>query len=83
MRPRPDPRFPCNQAQQEYDKLSGNEFDTEFAHYMVEDHQKDFDDFQKEAEAGDAKVSPLAKQQLPTLEKHLKTAQSLEGKAAK
>ena len=70
------------EAQQEYDKLaklSGGEFDAEFSHYMVEDHQKDIDDFQKEAQAGDAKVSPLAKKQLPTLRKHLKIAQSLGG----
>lgn len=75
---------PMPEAQQEYDKLaalSGSAFDSEFARYMVEDHQKDIADFQKEAQAGDAKVSPLAKRQLPTLEKHLKIAQSLSADA--
>jgi putative membrane protein len=71
------------EAQSEADKLSkmsGAEFDREFVSYMVSDHQKDIEEFTKEAEANDGKVSALAKKQLPTLKKHLKLAQTLQSK---
>jgi putative membrane protein len=74
------------EAQQEYDKLAGlngSAFDTEFTRYMKEDHQKDIKEFEEQAKAGDTKVGPLAKQQLPTLREHLKMAEKLEGEAAK
>jgi putative membrane protein len=69
------------EADAEYTKLqgmSGAAFDKEFASYMVDDHKKDIDKFQKEANSSDpTQVTDLAKQTLPTLQKHLKTAQSL------
>lgn len=66
-----------------YDMLagkSGKDFDTAFVSHMVDDHKKDIAKFEEEAKANDAKASSLAKQQLPTLKKHLATAQSLQRK---
>ncbi|MBZ9974213.1 MULTISPECIES: DUF4142 domain-containing protein [unclassified Mesorhizobium] len=57
--------------------LSGAAFDQEFTTYMVSDHQKDIAEFRDEAKTGSSKVAKLAKKTLPTLEKHLKIAQSL------
>jgi len=74
---------PSSAAQKDYDKLAklkGAEFDREFAHHMVEDHQKDIAKFQKEADAKNGPVSNLAQQQLPTLKKHLQMAQTLQSK---
>jgi hypothetical protein len=48
---------------------------------MVADHKKDIKDFEKEANKSDA-AGAYAKQTLPTLHKHLETAQSLTGAAA-
>jgi predicted outer membrane protein len=46
---------------------------------MVKDHQNAIDMFQAEAASSDpAQVTDLAKQTLPTLKKHLQTAQSLQ-----
>jgi len=59
--------------------LSGAEFDKEFVSAMIDDHKKDIDAYQQEAGSGDAaQVTDLAKQTLPTLKKHLQTAQSLQ-----
>lgn len=58
--------------------LSGNAFDREFKMMMVDDHQKDIAKYQTQATVpGD--VGALAKETLPTLQKHLKMAQSLAG----
>jgi putative membrane protein len=48
---------------------------------MVEDHQKTIAEFKAEADAGSGAVAGMAKAQLPTLEKHLTTAQSLQKQA--
>ena len=58
-------------------RLSGPAFDREFARYMVTDHKKDIADFQKEARHGDRASAALARDTLPDLQKHLKTAQHL------
>ena len=72
------------EAEAEYTKLQGlkgKDFDKEFVSYMVDDHKKDIDDFQKEADSSDpAQVTDLAKQTLPKLKKHLDTAESLQKK---
>lgn len=58
--------------------LSGAAFDREFKMMMVEDHQKDIAKYQTQATVpGD--LGALAKETLPTLQKHLKMAQSLAG----
>jgi putative membrane protein len=59
--------------------MKGSGFDKDFLAMMVEDHQKAIDKFQMEADSSDpAQVTDLAKQTLPTLKKHLQTAQSLQ-----
>jgi putative membrane protein len=66
-------------AKAEYLKLkvlSGRSFDKEFARYMVKDHQADIKDYQKQAARSGA-AADLAKETLPTLQEHLKMAQSL------
>lgn len=70
------------EAMSEYNmatSMSGEGFDKDFAEAMVKDHQKAIDMFQQEADSGDpAQVTDFAKQTLPTLKKHLETAQSLK-----
>jgi putative membrane protein len=61
-------------------KLSGDSFDREFAKHMVADHKKDIKDYEKAAKKNDA-AGAYAKEALPTLHKHLETAQSLGGGA--
>ena len=61
------------------EKMSGAAFDRAFAQHMVADHKKDIRDFEKQAKKNDA-AGQYAQQTLPTLRKHLETAQSL-GKA--
>ena len=64
--------------QQKLDKLSGRDFDREFASYMVQDHKEDIADFESEASTPDKPVIvALAKKTLPVLQKHLATAQKL------
>jgi putative membrane protein len=58
--------------------MSGAGFDKDFLSAMIKDHQKAIDMFQQEADSSDpATVTDFAKQTLPTLKKHLETAQSL------
>jgi putative membrane protein len=58
-------------------QLSGSDFDKEFIRVMVEDHQKDIAEFKQEGGNGHGPVQQLAAQTLPTLEKHLQIAKSL------
>ena len=78
------PSQPTAEAQKMYDamsKLSGDEFDKQFAMHMVMDHQKDIAEYRAHAnDAKNSEVAAFAKETLPTLEKHLKAAQSLEKK---
>jgi putative membrane protein len=59
-------------------RLSGPKFDREFADYMVKDHRKDISDYEKQAK-GKGPVADMARDTLPTLRKHLETAQHLTG----
>ena len=56
--------------------LSGASFDRAFAKAMIKDHQDDIKEFQKESQKIDA-AGQFAKDTLPTLQKHLQTAQQL------
>ena len=58
-------------------KLSGAAFDSAFAKHMVQDHKKDIAEYQKEAKRNDGQVSQYASSTLPTLQKHLESAQAL------
>jgi putative membrane protein len=62
-------------------KLSGDAFDRAYIKQMVEDHEKDIAEFRKESARGaDADVKQFAASTLPTLEKHLEEAKTLQGK---
>jgi putative membrane protein len=59
-------------------KLSGAQFDHAYMADMVKDHKTDVAMFQRESSAGgDPDVKGFATETLPTLEEHLKQAQSL------
>jgi putative membrane protein len=76
----PIPHNTVAQAMHERERLSGlrnSQFDREFARFMVRDHQKDLVEFRTEAAAHQGMVSKLAREQLPTLQKHLDMASAL------
>jgi putative membrane protein len=68
-----------------FDRLSGlqgPEFDRTFVRAMIDDHKKDIARFQTQAKLiGPA--ADYAKQTLPTLQKHLQTAEALAAAKAK
>jgi len=75
------PTQPTSEQMQRYaalERLSGAEFDKEFATTMVKDHQEDIAKYEKQAKSGDSKVAKLAEDTVPTLEHHLAAAQSLQ-----
>jgi putative membrane protein len=58
-------------------KLSGAAFDRAYMQEMVADHRKNVNEFRKQSQSGkDAEVKAWAAKTLPTLEEHLKMAQS-------
>ncbi len=60
------------------EKLSGEPFDQAYMQDMVKDHKKDVSDFRRESKsAQDRDVKKFAAQTLPTLEDHLKQAESI------
>jgi putative membrane protein len=60
------------------EKLSGEQFDQAYMKDMVKDHKKDVSDFRRENRAAqDPDVKKFAAQTLPTLEDHLKQAESI------
>jgi len=59
-------------------KLSGAEFDRQYMAHMLSDHKKDVSEFKKaSASAKDSDLKAFAGKTLPTLEEHLKLAQSV------
>lgn len=73
----PDPK---DQAETDHlQNLNGQQFDQAFLKHAVMDHQKDIQEFQKEANSGsDPQLKQFAQQQLPTLQKHLQMAQQAQ-----
>lgn len=64
------------------EKLSGEEFDQAYMKDMVKDHKKDVSDFRRESKsAQDPDVRTFATKILPTLEDHLKQAESIASPA--
>jgi putative membrane protein len=59
-------------------RLSGAEFDRQFAAEMVKGHEEEIAKYRRQAESGDSKVAELAEELLPTLEEHLAAAQRLQ-----
>jgi putative membrane protein len=61
------------------EKLSGGQFDRAYMDDMVADHKEDVADFKKEASSGkDSDLKSFASKTLPTLEDHLKMAESTD-----
>jgi putative membrane protein len=60
------------------ERLHGRAFDMEVRRGMIDDHQKDIAKFEDQARSGDRATAALARRQLPTLQKHLRIAQSLK-----
>jgi putative membrane protein len=58
-------------------KLSGAAFDKKFASEMVKDHKKEIASYEKAARKQNDPAAAYASETLPTLQKHLQTAQSL------
>ena len=79
--PPTEPKPEAKKRNDKLSKLSGDSFDKEFAKEMVEDHKKDIAEFETQAKGSDD-VASFAKDSLPTLEKHLQTAQSINGDKA-
>ena len=67
---------------QSLSKLSGEAFDRKFVAEMIKDHKKEIAEYSKVARKQDNPAGAYAAQTLPTLQKHLETAQSLS-KAAR
>jgi putative membrane protein len=64
-------------------KLSGAAFDSAYMKDMVQDHTKDVSEFRRASTAAkDQDVKSFASQTLPTLEEHLKQAQSIAPKGS-
>ncbi len=73
------PSEPNAKQKKTYDrlsKLSGTQFDQQFAQDAISDHKQDISKFEKEAKST-GPLADFAQQTLPTLQKHLQTAQSL------
>jgi putative membrane protein len=76
----PVPTEPKPEAEDVYERLqalNGPEFDKAFVAAMIEDHKKDIRAFEQEAKGKD-QVAQFAQTTLPTLQTHLKMAESLE-----
>jgi hypothetical protein len=58
-------------------KLSGDNFDRDFAQAMVDDHNNEIRKFEKQAKKKNDPAADFANETLPTLRKHLEMAQSL------
>jgi len=75
--PPTEPKAADKQKHDELAKLSGADFDREFAKAMVKGHEEAISKFEA-ASKGDDDIAKFAQETLPTLQKHLKTAQTLE-----
>lgn len=74
------PTEPNSNQKHAYDraaKLHGANFDREFARHMIIDHKEDIVKYQKASKSKNAAVAGYASESLPTLQKHLKMAQSI------
>lgn len=72
------PSEPSAKMYDHLSSLSGPQFDRQFAQAMVSDHKEDIGKYQKEAESK-GPLADFAQQTIPTLQKHLQTAESLTG----
>ncbi len=79
MTPPTSLQSPYKELHDRLSTLSGNDFDREYMSQMVIDHTDNVKDFQQAAtSAQDPQIRAFAQQQLPTLQAHLQSAQTLE-----
>lgn len=74
------PNGPNAEQKRTYDrlsKLSGAQFDREFAKAMVSDHKKDIREYQSETKSKNAQAAQFAQATLPHLQQHLQAAEQL------
>jgi putative membrane protein len=64
-------------------KLEGRDFDRAYIDLMVEDHQKEVEEFRVQAQQNASEVDRWAARTLPTLETHLERARSIKADVAK
>ena len=75
----PDSSKEIEKSLSRFGKLEGSDFDKAYIKDMVSDHKKDVKDFQTEADkAEDADLKGWVTKTLPTLEDHLRLAQTVE-----
>jgi putative membrane protein len=74
--PPAEPKAADKKKYEELKNLSGKEFDRAFANAMVEGHKEAIAKFETVSKGNDD-IAKFAQETLPTLRKHLKTAQSL------
>jgi putative membrane protein len=68
------------QALDRLSKMRGAEFDRTYMQDMVKDHNKDVNEFRKEAQSGkDPDIREFARQTLPTLQQHDQMAKNVNG----
>ena len=73
-----------NQSLEKLKGETGATFDKIYVDLMADDHPKDISLFEKESESGkDPQLKAFAKENLPTLKRHLEHAKSLQKKTDK
>jgi putative membrane protein len=83
MTPPTEPNAKQKKMYDQLSKMSGAQFDKEFAQHMVKDHKEDIGKYEKEAKSK-GPLAQFAQQTIPTLQKHLQTAERLaEQKSSK
>lgn len=71
----------ANQELNNFKKMSGSRLDRMYVQHMVEDHQKDIQKFQQQADSGSSsQIKMFAQKTLPTLQEHLQMAQQTQSK---
>ncbi len=75
--PPSDPMTEAKDEEAKLSRMSGKDFDREFAAYMVTDHKKDIAEFQDQASANNGSASALAAKQIPVLKQHLQMAEAI------
>jgi len=73
-----------NSEMERFQKLTGKDFDKEYAEHMVKDHKKDVKEFEEAAkDCKDPDLKAFAQKTLPTLQQHLSMAESMEATVKK
>ena len=65
-----------------YAVFRGPAFDRRFAKHMIDEHTQDIREMQAEAKSGKGPLADYARETIPTLQKHLDAAKSLQSKVA-